>query len=384
MVEVHGKLFDGESSKLSSAILQLNDAGQLYLRNANHDQMLDANEVEISSRLGNSARYVELGVLGRFETTDNDAIDAMARELHVDDKSNFLHKLESNLPLIAVAVVITALFIAATVRWGIPIAADKIVDALPEKSADIIESKILEQLESSWFEPSKLSKARSNQLQDLFEQVLTKLNAQDKGYEFKLRDAQDSIGANALAFPSGTIIMTDQMVELASNDVQLAGILAHEVGHLEGKHSLRQLVRASIVTIAVAFIAGDASGASSALIAAPVAILQLSYSREFESDADSYALRYLGCDKEALALMADFFQIFAKLEQLTPSASDKNDQEKTSAIDLETSDLDNQKIENQHIEKGSNESVFENFLATHPASSKRSEVFSNHYKNECQ
>ena len=87
------------------------------------------------------------------------------------------------------------------------------------------------------------------------------------------------------------------------------------------------------------------------MLAAPVGILHLSYSREFDSDADSYALRYLGCDKEALALMADFFQIFAKLEQLTPSASDKNDQEKTSAIDLETSDLDNQKIENQHIEK---------------------------------
>ncbi len=378
MIEVQGKLFDGNSSAQTAAVLRLNDHGQLTLISVGNEQMLNGSAIKISSRLGNSARYIELGSLGRFETSDNDAVDTIAETLLPNDKSNLLHKLESNLGLILVAVVITSLVVAATVRWGVPAAADRIVDALPDKTADVIEQKILVQLEKRWFKPSNLSIARQDELNALFEQVLERLDASNKGYVFKLRDAEKTVGANALAFPSGTIVMTDQLVELAKNDVQLAGILAHEVGHLEGKHSLRQLVRASILTFVVAFIAGDVSGASSTLIAAPVAILQLSYSREFETDADSYALDYLGCDKDGLNSMADFFNIIANIELVdAPPAGTKNNKPIATEPEITTPEPDSNNAETQ-------ESRIDSFLATHPASAKRSAVFANHYKNECQ
>ena len=373
MIEVNGKLFDGNSSTQTAAVLRLNNRGQLSLISADSEQMLSSSAIKISSRLGNSARYIELDSLGRFETSDNDAVDAIANTLLPDDKSNLLHKLESNLGLILVAFIVTCLFVTATVRWGVPIAADKIVDALPDKTADFVEQKILAQLEKNWFKPSTLSEARQGELNALFEQVLERLDANDRGYVFKLRDAKKTIGANALAFPSGTIVMTDQLVELANDDVQLAGILAHEVGHLEGKHSLQQLVRASILTFVVAFIAGDVSGASSTLIAAPVAILQLSYSREFETDADNYALEYLGCDKEALDSMADFFNTIANIELVdAPPVGTKNNKPITTEPDTTIDETESQ------------ESKIDSFLATHPASSKRSAVFANHYQNECQ
>jgi len=378
MIEVQGKLFDGNSSAQTAAVLRLNDHGQLTLISVGNEQMLNGSAIKISSRLGNSARYIELGSLGRFETSDNDAVDTIAETLLPNDKSNLLHKLESNLGLILVAVVITSLVVAATVRWGVPAAADRIVDALPDKTADVIEQKILVQLEKRWFKPSNLSIARQDELNALFEQVLERLDASNKGYVFKLRDAEKTVGANALAFPSGTIVMTDQLVELAKNDVQLAGILAHEVGHLEGKHSLRQLVRASILTFVVAFIAGDVSGASSTLIAAPVAILQLSYSREFETDADSYALDYLGCDKDGLNSMADFFNIIANIELVdAPPAGTKNNKPIATEPEITTPEPDSNNAETQ-------ESRIDSFLATHPASAKRSAVFANHYKNQCQ
>lgn len=373
MIEVHGKLFDGKSSTQTTATLTFNDTGQVSLSSAGSEQWVSATDISISSRLGNSARYLELGPLGRFETGNNDAVDAIAKILKPDEKSSLLYKLESNLTLIIVAVIVTSLFVAATVRWGIPAAADKIVDALPDKTTDVIENKILGQLEDRWFQPSTLSVTRKEELKALFEQVLQRLDASNKGYEFKLRDAEKTVGANALAFPSGTIIMTDQLVELASDDVQLAGILAHEVGHLEGKHSLRQIVRGSILTFLVAFIAGDVSGASSTLITAPVAILQLSYSREFETDADNYALRYLGCDKTALDFMAEFFGKLANIELVQePPSGTKNNGPAVAEPDITP------------VDKEAQANKFENFLATHPASSERSAMFRDHYENECQ
>ena len=386
MIEVRGKVFDGNSSTQTNAVLRLNDSGQLNLVSLDgeqNSQTISHSELKISSRLGNSARYIELGSLGRFETTDNNAVDAIADILLPNNKSSLLHKLESNIGLILVAVVITSLFVAATVRWGVPVAADKIVDVLPEKTADVIEQKILAQLENRWFKPSNLSSARQDELNVLFDQVVERLDANNKGYVFKLRDAEKTIGANALAFPSGTIVMTDQLVELASDDVQLAGIMAHEVGHLEGKHSLRQLVRASILTFVVAFIAGDVSGASSTLIAAPVAILQLSYSREFETDADNYALDYLGCDKDALDSMADFFNTIANIELVNaPPTGTKNN--KPVATEPVVREPVVEEPEPSNTESEAQESQIDSFLATHPASSKRSGVFADYFDNECQ
>jgi len=93
MIEVQGKLFDGNSSAQTAAVLRLNDHGQLTLISVGNEQMLNGSAIKISSRLGNSARYIELGSLGRFETSDNDAVDTIAETLLPNDKSNLLHKI---------------------------------------------------------------------------------------------------------------------------------------------------------------------------------------------------------------------------------------------------------------------------------------------------
>ena len=42
----------------------------------------------------------------------------------------------------------------------------------------------------------------------------------------------DAIGANAMALPSGTIVVTDGLVTLAEDDREILGVLAHEAGHV--------------------------------------------------------------------------------------------------------------------------------------------------------
>lgn len=50
------------------------------------------------------------------------------------------------------------------------------------------------------------------------------------------------IGANAFALPDGTLVVTDELVELAGdNDDEVLAVLAHELGHIHERHGLRLL-----------------------------------------------------------------------------------------------------------------------------------------------
>src|SRR5690606_40050887 len=99
----------------------------------------------------------------------------------------------------------------------------------------------------------------------------------------------------AFAMPGGTILLTDELVQLAEALqpqqpqqalTQILGVLAHEVGHVEHRHALRQFVQGTIVAAAVTWYLGDVS---SLLAAAPTALLNTRYTRNFEREADAYA-----------------------------------------------------------------------------------------------
>ncbi len=369
-MNIQGKLYDGASSKALAANLTWSKDGVIQLEIDGEQHILSADQVHISSRLGGSARYIELSDFGRFETNDNTNVDTFSEHIKPKKSNNLLYKLESNIPLIVVALIITIGFVWGGIRWGIPAAADYIVDAIPEKATNALESSLLSRLEQDWFKPSKLSEQRQQELQALFEQVITTLSEKEgltrtnKTYEFKLRDAEHSIGANALAFPTGSIVMTDQLVNLVENDTQLAGVLAHEIGHLDGQHSLRQIVRGSLLTFLVAWITGDISGASGTLATAPAILTQLKYSRDFESEADHYAIKYLDCHAEKLEQMARFFEILGGHSSSDPveDAQQATNNKKPALETEEESD----------------------FLASHPATTKRISYFRNHYQNNCQ
>jgi Zn-dependent protease with chaperone function len=67
-------------------------------------------------------------------------------------------------------------------------------------------------------------------------------------------------------------------------------VLAHEAGHVIGRHGLRQVLQNSMTTLFVLYATGDASSLGVAL---PVVLVQAGYSREFEAEADRFALDLL-------------------------------------------------------------------------------------------
>lgn len=113
------------------------------------------------------------------------------------------------------------------------------------------------------------------------------------------------MGPNAFALPSGDIVVLDQLVELAENDDEVAGVIAHELGHVAYRHGLRQLIQSSVVSFVVGIYFGDVSSLAASFGALA---LESRYSREFEHEADAYGARSLlaaGLGSEPLAAMLE-------------------------------------------------------------------------------
>ncbi len=113
------------------------------------------------------------------------------------------------------------------------------------------------------------------------------------------------IGANALAFPGGPVVLTDDLVKLLGNDDLILGIIAHEFVHVQKQHSLRQIIE----IIGIATLSSIILGSNETLIEEAsfigINLWASKKSRDFEKEADLLALKYLekaNIDKSSLGL----------------------------------------------------------------------------------
>jgi Zn-dependent protease with chaperone function len=118
-------------------------------------------------------------------------------------------------------------------------------------------------------------------------------------------------GANAFALPSGVIVITDELVQLAKDDREIVGVLAHECGHIVHRHSLRAVLQNSAVFVLIALITGDVSSATAFGGALPTFLLQNRFSREFEREADAHAVTQLKQAGIPPSYLADMLQRLA-------------------------------------------------------------------------
>jgi predicted Zn-dependent protease len=70
-------------------------------------------------------------------------------------------------------------------------------------------------------------------------------------------------------------------------------VLAHEIGHVERRHTMRHILRDSATAVVIATTTADAASLSVAVAGLPAMLATMEYSREFEAEADDYAFRLL-------------------------------------------------------------------------------------------
>ncbi len=148
----------------------------------------------------------------------------------------------------------------------------------------------------------------------------------DLTFRFTVLNTDD---VNAFALPGGYVYITRGLLALADNEAEMAGVLAHEIGHVTARHQSQQMSAAKATNIglnvlgALGSIVGVPAGVSSVVSLGAEAALK-GYSRSQELEADTLGVRYLtrvGYDPDG---MTGFFRKLAAHSKLEARQRGRN------------------------------------------------------------
>lgn len=149
--------------------------------------------------------------------------------------------------------------------------------------------KVGEQIEQS------LPRGRDLRVEARLQMILDKLVFEvDTPYDYEVRLVEED-SPNAFALPGGLLYVTRGMVDFVRTDHELAGILAHEIIHVEQSHGIKQAARNQRLNILSLAVIAATGGQGAAIILSGVAqaAISSSYSREYEEQADREGLMLL-------------------------------------------------------------------------------------------
>lgn len=142
----------------------------------------------------------------------------------------------------------------------------------------------------------------------------------DRRIEWKWFVIDDAETVNAFATPGGRIYIYTGLLLAAETEAEVVGVLGHELGHVVGRHSARQLVAAyglqTVASMALGQDAGDVAKVTAGLLGKGSL---MAYGRDMELESDQYGARYAsaaGYDPRGLA--AFFEKLRAKYGDTGP------------------------------------------------------------------
>ncbi|MGH8213858.1 MAG: M48 family metallopeptidase [Rhodanobacteraceae bacterium] len=287
MSGVAGSYYDGRSSRVHEVRVECEDAS-LKLRGADIERQDPLAEIRPSAKLA--------GVPWTLRYADGAWLQ-LPPEAPVAQWFPRRHRLESwvdrleRRTIVAIgSVLVVALALIALFGWGVPAAADYAGLHLPESVDRVIGRQSIGILQTRWLLPSTLPAARRADLGKRFHRFIARIGEPDD-LQLRFYDSP-AMGANAFALGGGIVVVTDAMVKALPDDDAFLAVVAHEIGHQRRRHMLRLVLRGSGVAVAAPVLIGDVSGASIAATV-PAFLLNARYSREFEREADDFALAAL-------------------------------------------------------------------------------------------
>jgi predicted Zn-dependent protease len=140
--------------------------------------------------------------------------------------------------------------------------------------------------------------------------VVAASDAGKSPYQFEFHVLGDQKTINAFALPGGQVFITEALMKLLKSDGELAGVLAHEIFHVVGRHSAEQAARAQLsdgltgAAVMAAYDPNNPASAGSAQVAQLIGqMVGMRYGREDELESDNLGVRYLaqsGYDPRAM------------------------------------------------------------------------------------
>ena len=139
------------------------------------------------------------------------------------------------------------------------------------------------------------------------EKIVQASKAGESDYRFDFHVLADRSTVNAFALPGGQIFITAALLERFDSEAQLAGVLAHEIGHVVGRHASEQMAKARLTQgltgAAAVVLDGGASPETAQMVGAVNQLITSGHSREDELESDRLGVQFMmdaGYDPEAL------------------------------------------------------------------------------------
>jgi predicted Zn-dependent protease len=212
--------------------------------------------------------------------------------------------------LIAAAVAIFSLITYFSARQTNPVTEEvQNISLTPEQEVVLGQQAAPEMAaQHGGLSPDEAVQARVDQIG---QQILSSSEAGEAPYPFEFHVLADRELVNAFALPGGQIFVTEGLLGILASEGELAGVLAHEIVHVVGRHSAEQIARAQLAegltgaAVLAAYDPENPSSAQSAAMAQLVAqAVNMKYGRDDELESDRLGLRYMaaaGYDPRAMA-----------------------------------------------------------------------------------
>ncbi|MEW6527671.1 MAG: M48 family metallopeptidase [Spirochaetota bacterium] len=313
---IKGTLYNKGISTPHAATLYYFDNGDIIIETESTTKKMHISYLTISPRVANTQRQIILPDGDMFTTHDNNTVDSMIAKISPQKKNtvqSLLFYLESHVTAIMALIAVSIIVVYIFIQFIFPTIVTHIAFSVPTSTLHLISEKTLEYLDNQFFTQTQLPQTRIYTIKTQFKEFIATIPEKNK-YTFTLYFRHSNfIGPNAFALPDGTFIITDDFVKLIQHKHELFTILAHETAHVVYRHGVRNiLLNSGLLVIAIA-IFGDV--VSTTTIGLPLLLIHNGYSREFERQADSFAIDY--CKKNHIS-GKHFVNLYKRLQQKAP------------------------------------------------------------------
>lgn len=151
----------------------------------------------------------------------------------------------------------------------------------------------------------QLPQNETSRINNIFNRLVAQTERKQE-IKYRLEVVKDD-SVNAFALPGGYIFVNTGLLSFAQSDAELAGVLGHEIGHIENRHSMKALYRTAGATVGWKVLMYRNQSKNklnlNRLAGLSMTMVQLGYSREAEFEADRFGVELMqasGYNKQEL------------------------------------------------------------------------------------
>lgn len=301
MSSYEGKIFKGQVSKSGDIFIEIFENGITLLENESRKDY-NKDEYSCEAPLGKLPIRIELND-GSIVELPSQSISKEDLKFLVSGSSHLIYWIESNKYAVFVLALSFLFFFFIFIRFGAPLYSHKVAMVIPPAILNDVDDFILKKLDNSELTESKLSEERQNEIQKFF------LKYKPSGIRIYFRKG-NRLGPNAFALAGNTMVFTDELVERVSNTKLLLPIFFHELGHLEKRHLAASITSAISINFFSLLLIGDMTGIAESMSNIAFTLVSLKLSREYETEADVYAIEKLVANKLSPKCFVDSFEFY--------------------------------------------------------------------------